>query len=128
MNPRDLMDIYLKLMNRLDFLWNFYTFFIIALGGYFLSNKSELVLTFNDKVVLLGGYILFVSMNVGGLFITIKALQAVADAVYHTAEASPGDLTVVRALVHKSHFLYKLSTVVVHAVMLCLIMWLVLSF
>lgn len=127
MNSKELLDIYLKLTGRFDFLWNFYTFFIIALGGYFLSNKSDLVLTFIDRTVFLTGYLLFVTMNVGALFITIKALQAIADAIYRMTETQPDEFAVVCVLVRRSHFLYKIATIVVHGTMFCLITWLIVS-
>ncbi|OQW95114.1 MAG: hypothetical protein BWK79_03545 [Beggiatoa sp. IS2] len=125
MNSKELLDIYFKLTDRFDFLWNFYTFFIIALGSYFLSNKSDLVLASTDRIVLLTGYLLFVSMNVGALFITIKALQAVADAIYRVTETAPDEFTLICVLVRRSHSLYKVATIVVHSVMFCLIAGLV---
>jgi hypothetical protein len=114
-----MLDIYFKLTNRFDFLWNFYTFFVIALGGYFISNKGELILTFYEKAILIGGYAFFISMNIAGLVITSNSLKAVADVIFYTA-TEPNDIVIVRKLVRKNHGLDNLVTLVVHAGMLAL--------
>ncbi|OQW93076.1 MAG: hypothetical protein BWK79_13035, partial [Beggiatoa sp. IS2] len=119
MNLKELIDIYFKLTNRFDFLWNFYTFFVIAMGGYFISNKAELILTFPEKMVLIVGYGLFASMNVAGLVITSGSLKAVANIIYYMA-TEPSDMAIVRNLVRKNHGMDNIATFLIHGTMLLL--------
>lgn len=126
MSIKDMLDIYFKLTTRFDFLWNFYTFFVVAFGGYFISNKTELILTFQEKSILIGGYMFFISMNVAGLVITSNSLKAVADAIFYMA-TEPDDIIVVRKLVRKNHSLDNVATFSIHTGMLLLFSWLILS-
>ena len=126
MNLKDMLDIYFKLTNRFDFLWNFYTFFVIAMGGYFISNKSELILTLPEKAILIAGYAFFISMNVAGLIITSNSLKAVAEVIYYMA-TNPDDIIVVRNVVRKNHALDNIVTLTIHTGMLLLFIALVIS-
>lgn len=125
MNLKDLIDIYFKLMNRFDFLWNFYTFFVIAIGGYFISNKAELILTFPEKIILIAGYVFFVSMNIAGLVITSGSLKSVSNVIYYMA-TEPSDVAIVRNLVRKNHGIDNIATFLIHGMMLLLFVTLVL--
>jgi hypothetical protein len=125
MNLKDLIDIYFKLTNRFDFLWNFYTFFVIAMGGYFISNKAELILTFPEKMILIAGYVFFVGMNIAGLVITSGSLKSVSNVIYYMA-TEPSDVAIVRNLVRKNHGIDNVATFLIHGMMLLLFITLVL--
>jgi hypothetical protein len=126
MNLKELIDIYFKLNNRFDFLWNFYTFFIIAIGSYFISNKMELMFTFSEKVILIAGYLFFISMNIAGLVITSGSLKAVAEVIHYMA-THPSDAAIVRNLVRKNHGLDNIVTFLIHGIMLSLFITLVMT-
>ncbi len=125
MSCKDLLDIYFKLTTRFDFLWNFYTFFVIALGGYILA-KDEVTWTFDNKIAILAGYSLFVMMNIFALIVTSKALRATAEAIYQClATSEPRDISVVRVLVRRNHHLDNLATFSIHGIMLMLVITLI---
>ncbi len=125
MSCKDLLDIYFRLTTRFDFLWNFYTFFVIALSGYILT-KHEVSWTVDNKIAILAGYSLFVMMNIFALIATSKALRATAEAIYQClATSEPRDISVVRVLVRRNHHLDNLATFGVHSVMLVLVIALI---
>lgn len=127
MNCKDLLDVYFSLTKRFDFLWNFYTFFVVALGGYLISGPNK---TFSevDKLIIIVGYSLFVIMNIIGLVITSRSLRTVSNAIYYcVGEDQKTDFTVVRVLVRRNHHLDSVATFIVHGAMLTLVVMLVYS-
>ncbi len=124
MTTKDLLEIYFKLNDRFDFLWNFYAVFILALGSYLLSENAQ-ALGSAEKIILICGYLLFVFMNIYGLLVTSHSLRITAKEIYQMVTES-SELIVVTSIVRKNHSMDKFAAFFIHGALLPLFIWVVL--
>ena len=66
MTTKDVADLFITSTGKIEFYWNFYTVTVLALIGWLVSTKRALVL--RVKVLVTIGYLVFVAMNVLGLY------------------------------------------------------------
>lgn len=125
MTTKELLEVYFKLNDRFDFLWNFYTVFIVALGGYLLSEDTQ-VLDDSQKIILICGYLLFTFMNIYGLLVTSHSLRITAKEIYRTV-TDTSELAIVTSTVRKNHAMDKWAAFLIHGTLLPLFIWVVLS-
>lgn len=72
---KDAADFLLKIMGEIRFYWNFYVVTLIALIGWLLSNKNSL--SNSLKFLITTGYLIFVAMNILGLYSSYTLAEAI---------------------------------------------------
>lgn len=90
MQIKDVADLFIMAINKVEFYWNFYVVMLIALIGWLISTKNPLSTSL--KFLITAGYALFAMMNIVGLYSS-----------YTLAEALRNDLLEMegaKALVH----------------------------
>lgn len=74
MTEKDLADLFLKGIDKLEFYWNFYVVFVIAIVGFYA--KAEKPFSLKLRSILLCGYVFFAFMNVMALHSSYSFVQA----------------------------------------------------
>ena len=65
MDTKDIADLLVAAIGKVEFYWNFYTVTVLALIGWLASNDTTLTLTL--KLLITVGYAVFVLMNIIGI-------------------------------------------------------------
>jgi cytochrome b len=63
---RDIADLFVTAIDKIEFYWNFYTVTLLALIGWLVTTKQAL--DRGLKLLLSVGYLIFVAMNLTGLW------------------------------------------------------------
>ncbi len=87
MQIKDLIDLYMKLSERLAFFWNFYIVSTIALLTFFFSQIRQV--TTPLKIALILAYLVVAAMNVNGLFEINKLQLATTTELKRQANLNP---------------------------------------
>ena len=66
MEARDIADLFVTAIDKIEFYWNFYTVTLLALIGWLVTTKQAL--DRGLKLLLSVGYLIFVAMNLTGLW------------------------------------------------------------
>ncbi len=66
MAAEDVADLFITATDKIEFYWNFYVVMLIALIGWLVSTKRPLSISL--KLLITVGYLVFVSMNILGLY------------------------------------------------------------
>ena len=66
METKDIADLFITATGKIEFYWNFYTVTVLALIGWLVSTKNPLAPQL--KVLISIGYLVFVFMNIKGLY------------------------------------------------------------
>lgn len=75
MDARDMADLFLAAVDKIDFYWNFFVVMLIALIGWMISLKKGLPRRL--KVLVSAGYLAFAVMNIQGLYGSYTFAEAV---------------------------------------------------
>lgn len=66
MEARDVAELFIAAVDKIEIYWNFYVVMLIALIGWLISLKNAL--PFKLKLVITVGYLAFALMNISGLY------------------------------------------------------------
>jgi hypothetical protein len=66
MEMKDVANLFIAATDKIQFYWNFYVVMLIALIGWLLSTKTALSISL--KALITVGYLVFVAMNILGLY------------------------------------------------------------
>ena len=67
MEVRDIANLFIDAVSKVEFYWQFYTVTLLALIGWLVSTKR--VLAFRLKLLITVGYLVFAAMNIVGLWV-----------------------------------------------------------
>ncbi|WP_045859093.1 hypothetical protein [Teredinibacter purpureus] len=74
MNTKDVADIFLFSIERIEFYWNFYVVSILVLGGWLASTSVKFTLQF--RVLITAGYLSLSGMNLAALIGSYRTAEA----------------------------------------------------
>jgi hypothetical protein len=66
MEMKDVANLFIAATDKIQFYWNFYVVMLIALIGWLVSTKTALSTSL--KFLITVGYLVFVAMNILGLY------------------------------------------------------------
>lgn len=66
MNEKDVADLFINATEKIGFYWNFYVVMLTALIGWLVSTKTALSTSLKSLITV--GYLVFVAMNIVGLY------------------------------------------------------------
>ena len=75
MDFKDVADLFVSATDKIEFYWNFYVVMLIALIGWLLSTKRPFSLSV--KLLISVGYVIFVAMNLLGLYGSYTFAEAI---------------------------------------------------
>ena len=90
MTTKDIADIFLFSIERIEFYWNFYVVSILALAGWLASTSVNFSLQF--RLLITAGYLALSGMNVLGLVGSYLTVEAVRKDLLHSANKHAADL------------------------------------
>jgi len=114
MEVKDCAQLFLAAIARVDFYWNFYVVMLLAFNGWMFSTRIPF--TTRLKILITVGYLVFVCMNLIGLWGSYTIAEALRIDILALAELRPGELHASRACLAKHSFvMQKHMALVVHA-------------
>lgn len=115
MELKDIVQLFITVTTRVDFYWNFYVVTLLALIGWMFSTKKPM--TTHLKLLITVGYIVFVSMNLVGLWGSYTFAEALRNDLLSTTNLKPDEFKNTRVVLAESSFLAQRSvTLVIHAI------------
>jgi hypothetical protein len=116
MDPKDIADLFISATDKIEFYWNFYTVTLLALIGWLVSTKKVLLPKLKTLVTI--GYIVFVLMNVLGLWGSYTFAEALRLDLLDAASVKPCILTHAQAVLSKvSYTNQRILALVIHAIL-----------
>ena len=116
METKDIADLFIEATSKIEFYWNFYTVTLLALIGWLVSTKK--VLRPRLKWLITIGYIVFVLMNVLGLWGAYTFAEALRQDLLVSASATQGTLMHAQAVLSKmSYANQRILALVIHAIL-----------
>jgi hypothetical protein len=116
MDTKDIADLFIAATGKIEFYWNFYTVTLLALIGWLVSTKK--VLRAELKSLITIGYLVFVLMNILGLWGSYTFAEALRQDLLIAAEAAPDTLRNAQAVLAKGSFSgQRILALVIHAVL-----------
>lgn len=126
METRDIAQLFVTAVGKIEFYWNFYTGALLALIGWLVSRN--MVVAEELKLLVTVGYLAFALMNVLGLWGSYTVAEALRKDLLHSAHGNP------EALAHARHVLAKRGfdgqkrlAVAIHGVLGCFVLFTVWS-
>ena len=74
MNAKDVADLFVDAVGKVEFYWNFYVFTLIAIVGWFISAKKAVPTSLRFLIAV--GYLVFALFNVTALMGTYSMAEA----------------------------------------------------
>ncbi len=90
MELKDVAQLFVTATARVEFYWNFYVVMLLALVGWMFASKKPF--TTHLKLLITTGYIIFVCMNLIGLWGSYTFAEALREDLLDIAGLKPGDL------------------------------------
>jgi hypothetical protein len=116
MEVKDCAQLFIAAIARIDFYWNFYVVMLLAFNGWMFSTKN--LFTTRLKILVTIGYLVFVCMNLFGLWGSYTIAEALRTDILALAELRPDELQSTRAVLAKHSFVMQRSmALAVHAVL-----------
>lgn len=116
MTTKDIADLFVAAVGKIEFYWNFYTVTVLALIGWLAS--SDATLTLPLKLLITVGYAVFVLMNIIGLQGSYLFAEALQKDLLDAIQADPDMLNSTQAALSKKSFKGQRKSVpVIHAVL-----------
>jgi hypothetical protein len=116
MELKDVAQLFITATARVEFYWNFYVVMLLALIGWMFATKKPL--TTHLKLLLTAGYIVFVCMNLIGLWGSYTFAEALRHDLLAIANFKPDELRNTRAVLAERSFLAQRSVaLVIHVVL-----------
>ena len=124
MGTKDVADLFLAALGKIEFYWNFYVIMVLALTGWLVSAKRSFSIPV--KGLLTVGYGLFAIMNVIGLWGSYTFAEALRlDLIAAAANQANVLENTIEVVAHKSFTDQRSLAVVIHLVfgtaVLCII-------
>jgi hypothetical protein len=66
MGTKEVVDLLVTAIDKIEFYWNFYVVLLIALMGWLVSAKKPLSVSLKSLITV--GFLIFVAMNMAGLY------------------------------------------------------------
>ena len=125
MELKDVAQLFITATARVEFYWNFYVVMLLALIGWMFSTKKTI--TTHLKLLITAGYIIFVCMNLIGLWGSYTFAEALRNDLLAIANLKPSELRNTRTVLLEHSFLAQRSiALVIHAVfgaVVLLVVW-----
>ena len=125
MNIKEIADLFVISVDKIEFYWNFYTVTLIALIGWFVSTKKSLGPRL--KLLISAGYLVFVFMNLIGLSSSYTFAEALRQDLLISAKAAPDTLRNAQAVLTERSFEdQKTLAFLIHAILggfVLLVVW-----
>lgn len=86
MKVKEVADLFSTATNKLDFYWNFYVVFLVALIGWFVAQSNEDAMSWLIKLAITIGYLAFSLVNALSLY----GSYTFAEALRRDLVAMPG--------------------------------------
>lgn len=102
MNAKDIADLLVMAIGKIEFYWNFYTVTMLALLGWLISTDSPVTLLL--KLLITIGYIIFVLMNVIGLISSYSIAETLQQDLLNAIRAEPNQLANTQKILSKRSF------------------------
>jgi len=123
MDAKDLADLFITSTEKIEFYWNFYVVMLIALIGWLISTKRQLTLPL--KLIISAGYLVFVFMNIQGLYGSYTFADAIRMDLLSLDELK--NVTNTRQLLAEHSFLEKRNSIFwIHSILglaVLLVIW-----
>ena len=87
MDTKDIADLFIAATGKVEFYWNFYTVTLLALIGWLVTTKK--ILRPGLKSLITVGYLVFVLMNILGLWGSYTFAEALRQDLLIAAKAAP---------------------------------------
>lgn len=121
MEVKEIADLFITATGKVEFYWNFYTVTLIALIGWLVSTKK--VLAPYLKLLITTGYLIFVLMNLIGLWGSYTFAEALRLDLLSAAKTMPDKLKNTQAvLLQRSFESQKIFAIFIHAVLGALVL------
>jgi|GEM_PF-1756672 len=84
MPTKDVVDIFVQVIDKLEFYWNFYTFGLITIIGWLVTAKKPIPRQL--RVLIACGYAIFAAMIVKGLWMSYGFAESIRLDLLHAAD------------------------------------------
>lgn len=106
MELKDVAQLFITSTARVEFYWNFYVVMLLAMVGWMISTRKPI--TTHLKLLITAGYIIFVFMNLTGLWGAYAFAESLRlDLLSMAAKLSPDDLKNARVILSEHSFLQQ---------------------
>ena len=124
MEIKEVADIFLFSIERIEFYWNFYVVSILALGGWLASTSVSFTIQF--KVLITAGYLALSGMNLVGLIGSYLTAEALRKDLLALAAKNPDAIAnTIKVLSDNSFEGRPLISVLIHLAMGILFMYVI---
>lgn len=121
MEVKEIADLFITATGKVEFYWNFYTVTLLALIGWLVSTKK--VLASSLKLLITAGYLIFVLMNLIGLWGSYTFAEALRLDLLSAAKTMSDKLKNTQAvLLQRSFESQKIFAIFIHAVLGALVL------
>ena len=125
MELKEIADLFITAVGKVEFYWNFYTVTLLALIGWLISTK--MVLGFRLKLLITVGYLFFVLMNLIGLWGSYSFAEALRLDLLEAAKNIPCKLNKVanaqKLLSQQRSFDFQMTlAIIIHFILAILIL------
>jgi len=115
MEVKDCAQLFIAAIARIDFYWNFYVVMLLTFNGWMFSTRNPFTLRL--KTLITVGYVVFVCMNLIGLWGSYTIAEALRTDILNLANLKPHELQSTRAVLNNHSFgTMKYMALLVHGV------------
>jgi hypothetical protein len=116
MDIKDIADLFIAATGKIEFYWNFYTLTLLALIGWLVSTRK--VLGPGLKSLITVGYLVFVLMNILGLWGSYTFAEALREDLLIAASAAPDILGNTQAVLSERSFAsQRILALMIHTIL-----------
>jgi hypothetical protein len=116
MGAMDIAPLFMKAVEKVEFYWQFYVVTLVGMTGWLVAAKPPL--TGRLRLLLTGGYLIFVAMNLAGLRNAYAFAEGLRLDLLGAAKEDPAGLTHSRAALEAQSFAdQRRHAGVIHAIL-----------
>lgn len=124
MDVKDCAQLFISAIARIDFYWNFYVVMLLAFNGWLFSARHPF--TTRLKILITVGYLVFVGMNLMGLWGSYTIAEGLRIDILKLAAQKPDELQATRGILGAHSFAtQRYMALLVHAVLGSIVLTLV---
>ena len=122
MEQKDVAQLFVNAVGKVEFYWNFYVVTLVALTGWMVSSKIPL--TADLRLLVTGGYVVFVGMNLMGLWGSYSFAEALRQDLLALPSEPPGKLSQTRTVLSgRSFATQRWMALLIHVVLAVPVLW-----
>ncbi len=121
---KDIADLYVTAVGKVEFYWNFYTVTLLAMIGWMVSTKNPLAPRL--KVLITVGFLFFALMNLLGLYGSYGFTEAIRKDLLSVAELKPEILSNSRKALSENSFEFQRHlAILIHVIVDGFVVWVI---